>query len=206
MNSLAAEPESLAERLAAILGPLAILVAARFRILGPWTVPIWTRLTRAARRIARLLANPPAPRTAPRAALARGGPPPIALPGRNGFLLDLLKHEAAYFTSRLDRLLAEPEAAAQLAANPAALRALRPFCRLLGVTFPPSLRPPRRPKPAPAMLPSAPRLGRNDACPPPDPPPPRSPVPPDGCWCSNPAAGPYWPFPRGPTAARPSRA
>ena len=213
MNITATAEDSLAFRLVAIFAPLAVLVAARFRVLGPWTVPIWTRLTRAGRRLARLLANPPSlPR--PRKSRATGtriGAPPIPLPQARAFLLTHLKHEAALYTQRLERLLTDPQLVADLIARPAALRTLRPFCRLLGVTLPQALRPvratkPSRPvKPAPAMLPSGPRLGRNLACPPSAPPPrPVLSVPPDGCWCANPASGPYWPFPRGPTRTSPS--
>jgi hypothetical protein len=204
----AVDAAALAARLAAtIFAPLAILVAARFRLLGHWTVPIWTRLTRAARRFPRLLALPatksgartPAARTAP------GGSPPIRLPAGRAFLLERLRHEAACYTARLDALLNEPATVAALVAAPAALRALRPFCRLLGVDLPPALRPPRRPRaqrlPAPdPVLPSDSRLGRNLACPFPAPPPARAArnpaVPQDGCYCSNPSASPFWPFPR----------
>lgn len=210
MNATAPLPESLAWHLESLFARLAVLVAASFRVIGPvWTTPIWIRVTRAGRRLAGLLARAPAtPRPrAPGAARSRPGKPPIRLPAARGFLLVLLKHEAAHFTQRLDSLLADPVAVADLLARPAALRALRPFCRLLGVTLPEPLRPPRRPRRArpglaspPGMLPSAPRIGRTLACPPPAPSPGR-PVPPEGCWCSNPAAGPYWPFPRRPASA-----
>jgi hypothetical protein len=204
MNTAPARSESLAWRLTAILAPLAVLVAARFRILGPWTVPIWTRLTRATRRLARILASPPATRRsrAPRATLSRGGPAPISLPPAHGFLLVHLKHEAAHYTQRLESLFAEPETCARLAASPAAMRTLRPFCRLLGVALPPALRPPRRPRPARVAV-IAPALG---SAPEPLAPPSRLRFPSEGCWCRSPASSPFWPFPRGHATAPPGAA
>jgi hypothetical protein len=67
---------------------------------------------------------------------------------------------AAGYASQLNHLLAEPEAAALLAASPQAARILRPLCHLLGIR-PASVPPlPRRERPAAAI---APRLARQPA-------------------------------------------
>ncbi len=41
----------LAGRLDAIFASIALVVAAHFRLLGPWTAPIWARLNCANRRL-----------------------------------------------------------------------------------------------------------------------------------------------------------
>lgn len=50
-----------------------------------------------------------------------------------GWLLDVKRHEAAWFTNAVERLLREPEMVGLLAASKAARRLLRPMCRMLGV-------------------------------------------------------------------------
>ncbi len=49
--------QAFAARLDSVLDRLLLLVAARFRILGPVTVPLWSHISRARQRLARLLAN-----------------------------------------------------------------------------------------------------------------------------------------------------
>ena len=76
-----------ARQLDAVFAPLAVLLVARFRLLGRWAVPILNRLNRAHRRLTTLLAHLAAgrafrpPSSRPRAPQS-GGPPPIRLPAR----------------------------------------------------------------------------------------------------------------------------
>jgi hypothetical protein len=149
-------PSRFAARVAFILTALALVVAAHFRTLGPHTVPLWTRITRAAGRIARLMARLEAGRLRPPARNRqgrRGGPPPASLPREYGWLVHRLRHEAAMATYRFERLLDEPETAQILAAAPGVARILRPICRLLAVNAP-ILRPARPTPPAPAAPPA----------------------------------------------------
>lgn len=157
-----------ARRLDAILAPLGVFIFARMRFIGPWAIPIMTRLTRARRRLAhlfaRIAAGTPAPKprptlprpTPPHLENAAKSPPPLRLPAKKGWLLSLLRHEAAFYTVNCETLLASPENQQFLAANPAIMRSLRPFLRLLAVQLPPALQPkPRAPKPAPPKAPRA---------------------------------------------------
>ena len=115
-----------ARRLAVILAGLAALIARRF-LRDPFRasliLPLWTHLTRAARRLecafARLAAGFP-PR--PRAAKSRASGPhrrPV-LPTRRGWLVAALGSEAAAYAYQLQALLAEPAAVELLAQAPAA--------------------------------------------------------------------------------------
>ena len=128
-----------ARRLAGILAGLAALVARRF--LGdpfhaPLIVPVWTHLTRAARRLERAFARlaagfSPRPRAAkPRAPGPRRAP---VLPTRRGWLVTALGPEAAAYASQIDSLLTEPAAADALARSLAARRVLAPIRRMLGL-------------------------------------------------------------------------
>jgi hypothetical protein len=140
---------------------LALLVAAQFRVLGPWTAPIWSRLNRANRRLAALLAHlaagrlprrrSPRPSGTCRAPAARDplAPEPLpALPRAHGWLVRIVGYHAAGRGSQLQVLLHDPATIAVLQAIPTIGRTLRPFCRLLGVTLPPVLQlPPRAPRP-----------------------------------------------------------
>jgi hypothetical protein len=145
----------LARRIEFIFAPLLILIAARFRILGPVTLPLWKRINRTRQTLARLLATLAAGRLPRRQAPrpGRGGSTPIRLPTRHGWLLDMLLHEAAVFTMRLNALLDDPAMIATLAAAPGVARKLRPISRLLGISPPPALRLPERPR-KPAAAPS----------------------------------------------------
>ena len=145
-----------ARSLDAVFTPLAVLIAARFRLLGHWAVPLLTRLSRANRRVAKILANLAAGRISrprPRTPHA-GGPAPIRLPGRRAWLVILLRHEAAAYMHRLEIVLNNPATASLLAANPDAARrisrTIAPLCQLLGVTNPHAPpRAPRRRRPTP---------------------------------------------------------
>ena len=180
MNQPVPLPVAFALRLAGILTPLARVVAARFRVLGPDTGPLWRQITRAQARIASLMASLAAGRLRRRIRDCRGipggrSPRPHLPPRRYAWLLTALRHEAAVYRNQLERLLAEPATRDLLAAAPAALRTLRPLCHLLAIPLPPAPRRPRRPRtrqpdPAPA----------SQAAPPPGPstPPPLATPPP----------------------------
>jgi len=161
------------------MAALAALVASRFlrqARLAALAIPLWNRITRAARRLERLMAriaagklpqpgaptsaSPGAPTSAsPRAAAAaatpdapakaprRGGPHSNVLPRGVFWLLRVLGYEAAGLASQLEALLAEAAAVELLAAVPAVGRITRPMKRLLAI----GARQPRpaRPKPAP---------------------------------------------------------
>lgn len=147
-------PARFARRVAEILAALALLVAAHFRTLGPLTVPLWTRITRASRRLGRLMQRLEAGRLHPRVRNQkgrRGGPRAPSLPREFGWLVHRLRHEAAMATYRFERLFDDPEMAQLLAVCPGAARILRPICHLLAVNAP-ILRPtrPERPPLAPA--------------------------------------------------------
>jgi hypothetical protein len=150
-------PADFARRLALILAPLAALVAARFRLLGPITVPLWTRLTRASRRLARLMVRLESGKPRPHRPGRRGGPRPPRLPNGHAWLVRALRHEAAAYALQLDALLAEPATQDLLAAAPTAARTLRPICRMLGLDPPALRRPPAAiPAPEPEPEPSPP--------------------------------------------------
>ena len=149
---LRAAAPGVARRLGVILAALAALVARallRHPIRAALTVPLWTRLTRAARRFDRLMARLAAGTPSRRARSGRSGPR-AALPSGHAWLVVALRHEAAAFASQLDHLLAEPATAALLAASPQAASILRPICRMLGLR-PAALPPkPHRERVAPA--------------------------------------------------------
>jgi len=152
-----------AYRLGVILAGLAALIARRFvcdSFHAPFIRPLWTHITRAARRLerafARLAASLP---SRPRAANPHSGPhSKPAFPTRRGWLVAALGPDAAAYASQLKFLLAEPEAADALANSLAARRTLAPIRRMLGLA-PPRPRRPRvraRPQPPPAPV-AAPR-------------------------------------------------
>ncbi len=167
-----------AHRLGAILAGLAALIARRFLrdpFRAPLIVPLWTHLTRTARRLqnafARLAAGLP---SHPRAAKPRASGPhrrPV-LPTAHAWLVAALGPEAAAYASQIESLLAEPAAANALARSLAARRTLAPIRRMLGLAVPRPRRPRARvrpqPPPAPAVAsrPTPPPWLR-DAAPPP---------------------------------------
>jgi len=158
-----------ARRLGAILLGLAALVARSFLrdpFRAPLILPLWTHLSRAARRLngafARLAAGLP---SHPRAVKPRASGPHRrpAFPTRRGWLVAALGPEAAAYASQIASLLAEPAAADALARSLAARRTLAPIRRMLGLTPPrrpgaPASASPRarvrpQPRPAPAAAP-----------------------------------------------------
>ena len=140
-------------KLGRILMALAALVASAF-LRDPRHVglinPLWRYITRTARRfdsiITRRLAGRlrhHAPRPAGTAPSAPR-PPRLRLPHQHAWLTVALKHHGAGHAHRLENLLAEPEAAALIAACPQAARLLRPLCRMLGIS-PAAIQPPPKP-------------------------------------------------------------
>ena len=147
-----------ARRLAVILAGLAALIARRFLsdpFRAPLILPLWTHLTRAARRLngafARLAAGFPSCRRAakPRASGPHRRP---AFPTRRGWLAAALGPEAAAYASQIAAVLAEPTAADALARSLAARRTLAPIRRMLGLVAPRPRRPGVRPQPPPAPV------------------------------------------------------
>ena len=146
-------PDSVREvaaRLDSILGSLLLLIAAQFRRLGLHTAPLWTRISRARQRLARLftrLAERLAEGHLPRPHTPRpgrpGGPKPVPLPQGYAWVVRIIGYHAAGYGSQLQFLLAEPAMQQAIAAAPSAARTLRPICRMLGIDLPPSLRPAR---------------------------------------------------------------
>ena len=153
MTTATTPPVAFATAFAALMRELLGFIAARFLRnprLAPLIPLLWTRLTTSIRRMhatmARIAAGRP-PRTS-------GGNTPSPkprpkLPTGYAWLLRELKHEAAYIRTRLETLIADPETAALLAANPAAQRLLNPIRHALGhdtprlTPRPPRIRPPR---------------------------------------------------------------
>ena len=144
---------SATDRFALLIEALCASVAASHArgLAGPVIVLIWGRLRRmAARFAAAVAAIPAAPGRAsrpaqPRPALsspARSGSgvrdARPRLPGGFGWLIRL-SPAAACHGGQLQRLLADPEMAALLAATPRMGRLLRPLCRMLAVEPPPGL-------------------------------------------------------------------
>ena len=141
-----------ATEFAAILRDLLAIIGARFLKnprLAPLILTLWSRLSNAARRMHATMAR-----------IAHGRPPRTSggknqhtprpkLPTGYAWLLRELKHEAAYIRTRLETLIADPETAALLAANPAAQRLLNPIRHALGhdtprlTPRPPRIRAPR---------------------------------------------------------------
>lgn len=147
--------EGLARGLA---GPFIILVCARLQRL----VARFAAATGPAMPAPRLPAKLPAASQLPaRLKLARGAPgasgdgPAPNLPRRFAWLLRAVPGSAA-FGAQLRHLLADPEMVALLEMRPAAGRALRPLCAMLGIRPPACLRLPPRPR-APRRRPARPR-------------------------------------------------
>jgi len=161
MNNTAAQPahpaNDLARRLDILLSALALLVAARFRVLGVLSNPLWTRVTRANARLTRLLGQLAAgclPRRRQRLPRPQSrdvtAPMPPRLPRGRAWIVRMLGYEAVGHAAQLESLLRNPATVALLAAAPTAARTLRPLCRMLGVELPPELQlPPRPPRPRP---------------------------------------------------------
>ncbi len=162
-----------ARQIDAVLNMLLVLIAARFRILGRWTVPVWGRVARARQRLLRLMAHlaaGPLPPARPRLRRPTPSRPKPYVPMIHRWLARRLGWEANGSASQLEHLLNRPETIALLAAAPSAARTLRPICRLLGIT-PPALDLPK-PTPRPTRKPAT------HLTPPPESPIPTPPEPP----------------------------
>ena len=158
-------------RLGVILRALGILVGYLFlktrdaRLINT----LFWRLQRTRRRLERIAEDHAAgkpPRKSRPSRPGHSGPPPVVFPRREGWLLNALEHHGGIWRSQLERLLDEPEAAAFLADNPAAVRLLRPICHMLALrhpNVPPPPGRPRKPAPAPEPSPSPPPHPRGDA-------------------------------------------
>jgi hypothetical protein len=167
-------PTGLADRFAAIIDALCLIVAAhgaKDQATATLIALIWTRLRRRGARFAALLARfragtLPAPRPlrrrAPRVPSDR--PPYVRLPRRPGWLLRMMapaRLPVAPYATYLRQLLDDPEIAALLAAAPQAARLLRPLLTALSTDpLPEILRPTPKPTPPAAAAP--------DRVPPPD--------------------------------------
>ncbi len=158
-----------AHRLGVILAGLAALIARRFLrdpFRAPLIVPLWTRLTRAARRLNRAFARlaagrAPRPRR-PHSSRPRRAP---ALPTRRGWLVAALGSEAASYATQIESLLAEPAAADALARSATARRTLAPIRRMLGLAVPRPRQPRPRVRPLSSPLPLREGLGEGFASP-----------------------------------------
>ena len=168
----AAHPAAqLAARLTPVILALLVLVAAKFRILGDTTTPLWNRISRIRQRLSRLLEavaqgrrprqRKPTPIPSPRKCQPTPRPP-MPHPNLHGWLVAKLGWEAAAYTSQLQHVLEDPQAQSALAdaiaLSPGIARNLRPLCRLLGVPLPPCLHLPPRPRPVRKPRPRKPRL------------------------------------------------
>jgi len=148
-----------ARRLGGILLALAALIARSF-LRDPFRalliLPLWTHLSRAARRLdgafTRLAAAlPPRPRAAkPHSSGPHSRP---AFPTRRGWLVAAIGPEAAAYASQIAAVLAEPAAADALAGSLAARRTLAPIRRMLGLTPPRPRRSRARVRPPPPPAP-----------------------------------------------------
>jgi hypothetical protein len=161
-------PQPAAERFAAMLFHLCQAVAAQtgWGLSLQMISLVITRIDRIRLRFAELAARIAEGRHVPRKSTISprkrpGQPPPQnRLPNRFGWLLPLERHAVAT-RAQLESLLLQPDMAALLAADPAAMRRpLRSLCWMLAVTPPPILALPAKPRPPPAE-------------PEPEPPPPR---------------------------------
>ncbi len=168
MSSLAAPAVTgpshtgLSHRLALIIDGLCRVAGARGakdRALASMMLVLWARLRRMVARFDRLAAQvrsanlaaaPAAPVSEPSAATLRPTPraerprPAGRLPRGFAWLIRLAP-EAAADGGQLQHMLADPEMAALLAAEPKLRRLLRPLCRMLAIRPGPELlAPPRR--------------------------------------------------------------
>ena len=143
-------PSSATDRFALLIEALCASVAASHArgLAGPVIVLIWGRLRRMAARFAAAAipaipgrASRPVPSSPAQSRPASSRPGADGrprLPGGFGWLIRL-SPAAACHGGQLQRLLADPEMAALLAATPRMARVLRPLCRMLAVEPPPGL-------------------------------------------------------------------
>ena len=158
----------------ALMRQLLGFIAVRFLKnprLAPYILILWKRLVTASRRMqaamARIARGRP-PRTTPgKPRATTPAKPRPSLPRGFAWLLRELKHEGAIIGAHLETLIAQPEIAAILAANPSARRILAPIRHALGHGTP---RPPRPPAP-PASRPLREKTRLPQPLPPSRPPP-----------------------------------
>lgn len=118
---------------------------AALRLAGPLVAMVWSYLSRLRHRVAARIAAGPRPSRPRTSSAARTSAASSRLPRRRAWLRSLIPGTAGA-GAQLAHLLAEPDMAALIAADPALGRTIRPLCRLLGIRPPPSLEPPRRPR------------------------------------------------------------
>jgi len=154
LTPLQAYAPDFARRFGLIMAALADLIAARFPRhprLAALAIPLWGRITRAARRFERLMARIAAGKPARPARPHRsggGGPHrPDGIPRGRFWLLRALGYELAGLASQLEALLAEAAAKAALAEVPAVGRIVRPFVHMLAIG---ARQRPARQRPVPA--------------------------------------------------------
>jgi hypothetical protein len=164
-----ASAPDIARRFGLIVAAIAALVAHRFLRdprLMPLIIPLWTRLTRTARRFERLMARvatnrlrmprPTRPGTTrPRPSTPDTARPPT-LPTGHAWLIRAIPYEAAAYGCQLEALLAEQATVDLLAACPQATRILRPLCHMLGLAAFPRKRRAPKPRPEPTPRPAKP--------------------------------------------------
>jgi hypothetical protein len=139
-TSVFLSPAHLPPLLAQIIGALCKMVAAsgQDRSMVPLVVAAWSRLQRTAREFERLVARVLAGRAAPvrRAGLTRSSAVRDAgafrLPRAFGWLGQAVA-ETRQLRTQVEMVLADPAMMALLAAEPKAVRILRPLCRMLGI-------------------------------------------------------------------------
>ena len=139
-----------------LLGFIAVRFVKNPR-LAPYILILWKRLVTATRRMHAAMARiargrPPRTSTGKPRATPPAKPRPY-LPQGFAWLLRELKHEGAIIGAHLETLIAQPEIAAILAANPGAQRILAPIRRALGHGTPRPPRP-RTPRPRAPRAPS----------------------------------------------------
>ncbi len=165
----------LAQRLDGIFASIALFLFGRIQDHGALIARLHNRFARARRRLANLLAllaagrlpRTCAPRPRPRPRISESArQPSLNYPRRRAWLVATFGYRIAAYGSHLEHLLRDPQTLATLAAAPPAIlksagRTLRPLCHLFGITLPPPLQRPPRPKSPsqkPAQKPAAPPL------------------------------------------------
>ncbi len=140
LTPLQAYAPDFARRFGLIMAALADLIARRFPRdprLAALVIPLWGRITRAARRFERLMARIASgkPARPGRPHRSGGGGPhrPDGIPRGRFWLLRALGYELAGLASQLEALLAEAAAKAALAEVPAVGRIVRPFVHMLAI-------------------------------------------------------------------------
>ena len=135
-------PPNLAERFKPIIETLRRMSTNRW-LAAPLVFFLYNYLGRVSRRfeslVTRLRAGPVLIRTARTRPARTQTERRLRLPNRFGWLLKMLRHEAAAIGSQIRHILADPEFAAFLTSAPQATRILRPLCRMLGIEPAPDL-------------------------------------------------------------------